>query len=254
MGKNEQNQMLGIDVGATGIKGAIINLHTGQLVTDRIRFDTPKPATPEAVARVIKEIAKEAGWPAGAPIGCGFPSVVVRGKTLSAANIDQAWLNLKAQKFLSTHTGHPVILVNDADAAGIAALRFGHVKNQTGTVVLLTIGTGIGSALFVDGKLVPNTEFGHMPYKRSIVEDYVSNRARKDRKLSMPEWAKQLNVYLKHIDRMLTPDLIVLGGGISKRFATYEKYLNPGTPVVPAKLLNNAGLIGAALHAQSVLT
>ncbi|MDX1407952.1 MAG: ROK family protein, partial [Saprospiraceae bacterium] len=155
MSARQRKKLMGIDVGATGIKGAIVDLRTGDLLTDRIRYDTPQPATPAAVAKVIRNIAREANWKEGDIIGCGFPSVVVRGKTLTATNIDKGWLNLKAQKYLTARTGYQVVMVNDADAAGIAALRFGHVKGQSGTIVLLTIGTGIGSALFVDGKLIP---------------------------------------------------------------------------------------------------
>jgi len=247
----QRKLLLGIDVGATGIKGAIVDLQLGTFVSERLKLATPKPATPSAIARTIKRVANEHGWEKGDLVGCGFPAVVVRGKTTSAANVDNSWLNLNAQEYLSDKTGYDIVLVNDADAAGLAEHKFGNVKDQIGTVVLLTLGTGIGSAVFVDGILVPNTEFGHMPYKRSIVEDYVSNRGRKERKLSIDKWAQELNEYLKHINRMLTPDLIILGGGISKRFYMYEKHLDAGTKVVPAKLFNNAGIVGAALYANS---
>ena len=177
----KRKTILAIDVGATGIKGSIVDLAQGTLTQPRLKLDTPKPATPAAVAKTIRMLAKSFDWKKGDPVGIGFPAVIVRGRTTSAANIDDAWLNLKAERELSRRTGFDVKLVNDADAAGMAALKFGHAKNQNGTVILLTLGTGIGSALFVEGRLIPNTEFGHMPYKRSIAEDYVSNRARKDR-------------------------------------------------------------------------
>ena len=246
-----RRRLLGVDVGATGIKGAIVDLRTGDFLTERIKIPTPKPATPSAVAKVIKRIASEFDWPKGDLIGVGFPSVVAHGVTLSAANIDDAWLGLRAQSYLSRKTGYDVALVNDADAAGMAEIEFGHVK-QAGTIILLTLGTGIGSALFCDGRLIPNTEFGHMPYKRSIAEDYVSNRARKERQLSIPKWAQALNVYLKHINRMLTPDQIILGGGISKRYSEYSQHIDCGVEVIAAKQLNNAGITGAALYAVAM--
>ncbi len=242
-------KLLGIDVGATGIKGAIVDLKTGEFLTDRFKFPTPQPATPAACAVVMKQIGKSVGWKKGDRVGCGFPSVVLGGVTLSASNIDDSWIGLNAQEFLSAKTGYKISLANDADVAGIAEVRFGHIP-KTGTVLLLTIGTGIGSALFYNGNLIPNTEFGHIPYKRSIAEDYVSNRARKQRKLSVHAWAINLNEYLEYINRIVTPELIVLGGGISKRFDEYSQYINPGVKVIPARQLNNAGITGAALYAN----
>jgi polyphosphate glucokinase len=250
MGK-KRKKLFGIDVGATGIKGAIVDLNTGEFLTERIKFPTPQPATPDACATVIRQIGRVVGCKKGALVGCGFPSVVLNGVTLSAANIDESWIGFDAQKFLSAKTGYKVALVNDADAAGIAEVRFGHIQ-KTGTVILLTLGTGIGSALFYNGKLVPNTELGHIPYKRSIAEDYVSNRARKQRKMSVHKWACNLNEYLKHINRIITPELIILGGGISRRFTEYSQYIDPGVKVVPAEQLNNAGITGAALYADMV--
>lgn len=243
--------MLGIDVGATGIKGSIVNLKTGEFLVERIKYDTPKPATPSAVAATIRTLALDMNWKEGDTIGCGFPSVVRKGRTLTAANIDKKWINLKARKYLSQKTGYDIRLVNDADAAAMAEVRFGHVSPK-GTVLLLTLGTGIGSALFRNGELIPNTEFGHMPYKRSIAEDYVSNRGRKDRGLSMAEWARQLGVYLEHLNKMLNPELIILGGGISKKFDLYKQHLNVNTEVVPARMFNDAGIVGAALYGGKV--
>ena len=250
MGQRKYKKLMGIDVGATGIKGAIVNVKTGQFITDRIKLPTPKPAKPAAFAKTIKEIGAQLGWPKGELVGCGFPSVVSHGVTLSAANIDNDWIGLNAEKFLSSKTGYRVELVNDADAAGMAEVTFGHVHNE-GTVLLLTLGTGIGSALFCDGQLVPNTELGHIPYKRSVAEDYVSNRGRKERHLSINKWADELNVYLRHIVRIITPDLILLGGGISKRYDEYSDHINCGVPVLAAAQLNNAGITGAVLYAVS---
>jgi len=245
----KRKKLLGIDVGATGIKGAIVDLSTGEFLTERIKLHTPAPATPAAFAKVIRQIGEVAGWKDGALVGCGFPSVVLHGVTLSAANIDDAWIGLNTQKFLSDNTGYRIALANDADVAGMAEVKFGHVP-KTGTVILLTLGTGIGSALFYNGNLIPNTELGHIPYKRSIAEDYVSNRARKERKLSVHQWACDLNEYLRHINRIVTPEVIILGGGISKRFEEYKQYIDPGVKVMPAMQLNNAGITGAALYAD----
>ena len=246
-----RRRLLGIDVGATGIKGAIVDLRTGEFLTERVKIPTPKPATPGAVARVIRKIGSMFDWPKGELVGCGFPSVVAHGVTLSAANIDDAWLGLKAQQYLSRKTGYHIALVNDADAAGMAEIEFGHIR-QSGTIMLLTLGTGIGSALFCDGRLIPNTEFGHMPYKRSIAEDYVSNRARKERKMSMAKWGAALNEYLKHVNRMITPDLIILGGGVSKRFDEFSMQIDCGVEVIAAKQYNNAGITGAAIYAVTI--
>jgi polyphosphate glucokinase len=243
-------RLLGVDVGATGIKGAIVDISTGEFVTERVKISTPRPASPAAFARVIGEIGKALDWKPGSLVGCGFPSVVQHGVTHSAANISDDWIGFRAEKYLSKKTKYEIALVNDADAAGMAEIKFGNVADR-GTVLLLTLGTGIGSALFYEGQLIPNTELGHMPYIRSVAEDYVSNRARKERKLSMRRWAEELNVYLKHINRIMTPDLIILGGGISKKFDQYEQYIDPGVKVVPAKMRNNAGITGAALYAVS---
>jgi len=249
MTKWKKSHILGIDVGATGIKGAVVDIKTGELLTERIKLPTPKPATPASVTAVIRDLAALHKWKQGDLIGCGFPAVIVRGVAHSAANIDNKWIGINTEKYFAQKTGFKVKVVNDADAAGMAEVAFGYVENK-GTVVLLTIGTGIGSALFCDGKLIPNTEFGHIPYRRSVAEDYVSNRARKDRKLGVKKWATELNEYLVHMRRILTPDLIILGGGISKRFAEFTEVIDPGVQVVPAKLFNNAGIVGAALYAH----
>ena len=248
MGKSKSKLVLGIDVGATGIKAAIVDVEQGVFVTERIKLPTPKPATPRAVAKVIRELADLHKWKQGDLVGCGFPAVIVRGVAHSAANIDRKWIGVNTEKYLFDKTGFRMSVVNDADAAGMAEIAFGHVDPK-GTVVLLTLGTGIGSAVFYNGVLIPNTELGHIPYKRSVAEDYVSNRGRKERKLSMAKWARELNTYLIHIRRVITPDLIILGGGISKKFNEFGEHLSPGVMVIPAKKYNDAGIIGAALNA-----
>jgi polyphosphate glucokinase len=240
----------GIDVGATGIKGAIVDLTNGNLISERVKYATPKPATPRAVADAIKNIGYDLGLKKRAIVGVGFPSVIIQGKTLTAANIDDAWVGKKAESYLSEKTGYHITLVNDADAAGMAELSFGAAGKATGMVIMLTLGTGIGSAIYYNGQLIPNTELGHMPYKRTIAEDYVSNRARKERELGYGRWAKELNVYLEHLQTMFRAELIVIGGGVSKRFDLYKEHISPGVKVVPAKLLNNAGIVGAAIYAD----
>lgn len=241
-----------IDVGATGIKAGIVDLDKGRIIGERYKIGTPQPATPLAIAKAIVQVGSRLKIPKGTVVGCGFPSVVVRGVTRTAANVDKKWVNLDAQKYLSRHTGFKMLLINDADAAGMAEYSYGRVKDRPGTVLLLTIGTGIGSALFVDGKLVPNTELGHVRYHDGIGEDYASNRARKEKQLTYKTWGRELNNYLKHICFILNPDLIILGGGVSKRFSQFKPYLDPGVEVVPAKLRNDAGIVGAALYVQQI--
>lgn len=247
MGKTERTPVLGVDIGGTGIKAALVDLHTGKMVSERIKFGTPQPSTPSAIAKSIREIGGILKVPRNTKVGCGFPGVVIRGMTCTAANVDKRWMNLKAETFLSRHTGYKITMINDADAAGLAECAFGRIKDRAGTVILLTIGTGIGSAIFVDGKLVPNTELGHLRYHDGIAEDYASNRARKEKQLTYRTWGSELNALLKHICVILNPDLIVLGGGVSKRFSYYKPYVDPGVEVLPARLRNDAGIIGAAM-------
>ncbi len=252
MASKKQDGIPAVDVGATGIKAGIVDVNKGRIIGPRIKLGTPQPATPAAVAHVISDLGRQLKFQKGALVGCGFPSIVIHGTTHSAANIDKKWIDLDAQKYLSKQTGYKVVLLNDADAAGMAEYHFGRVKDQPGTVILLTIGTGIGSAVFVDGKLVPNTELGHLIYHDGIAEDYASNRARKDKQLTYKEWGRELNGYLKHICHIFSPDLIILGGGVSKRFANFKQFLDPGAEVVPAKLRNDAGIVGAALFVSEL--
>lgn len=245
MGKNKY--VLGIDVGGSGIKGAPVDIKKGKLLSERLRIDTPQPATPKAVAKVFAELVSLHDWKG--PIGCGFPAIVRRGVAMTAANIDDKWIGTDVQKLFSKACGCPVRVINDADAAGLAAVRYGAGKNVEGTVLMLTIGTGIGSALFVDGKLVPNTEFGHLKFKGTIAERYAANSVRKNENLSWEEWGKRFNEYLLHIDRLLSPDLVILSGGASKRFEEYRHLLTTPTKIIPSAMLNDAGTVGAAIHA-----
>lgn len=242
----------GIDVGATGIKGGLVDLTTGRIMDQRMKIATPQPSTPLAISKSILMLGKKMRLKPGQPVGVGFPSIIMKGVTRTAANIDKKWIDFQAERYLSRKTGYHVILLNDADAAGIAEYNYGHVKGQMGTVILLTIGTGIGSAIFIDGKLLPNTELGHLKFRDGIAEDYASNRARKEKQLTYKFWGKELNAVLEHICLLFSPELIILGGGVSKRFSSFKEYLDPGVPIVSAKLRNNAGIIGAAFYAHSL--
>lgn len=242
----EEYKILGVDIGASGIKGAVVDVRNGKLLTDRLRLETPQPATPKAVATTFAELIKLHHW--SGPVGCGFPAIVKNGYAQSAANIDRAWVGKNIAKLLSKASNCKVKVLNDADAAGVAEIQFGRGAGKKGVVLMLTLGSGIGSALFLDGKLVPNTEFGHVFLHGKIAERYAANSIRKKMELSWDEWGTRLNDYLRHIERLISPDLIVLGGGVSKRFELYENFLTIQTPVKPAKLLNDAGSIGAAMY------
>lgn len=244
----ESKNILGIDVGATGIKAAIVDLEKGELLSERIKLATPKPATPDAVAAVISELVKKTGY-TGKLMGCGFPAIVSHGVAYSAANIDPAWVGANIETLLSPVTGLEVIAMNDADAAGLSEMRYGKGKGVKGTVMLITIGSGLGSALFTDGHLVRNSELGHLHLQGWVAEHYVSNTARKKYEMSWPSFGKRFNEYLMHIDRLFSPDLVILGGGISNEFKEFSPYLDPKLNVTTAAMFNHAGIIGAALYA-----
>ena len=244
-------EILGIDIGGSGIKGAIVDTATGELKSERIRLVTPQPATPEAVAQTLKELVDQIGYKG--PIGCGFPARVINGEVLTAANIDKSWINVKVEDLFSKVTGQKVFVANDADVAGLAELTFGAVKDYKGPVLFLTIGTGIGSALFINGQMYPNTEFGHIKFNGDIAEHYCSDAVREREELGYKEWGERLNKFLEYIAFLTQPDFIVLGGGVSKKFEKYESKLTLSTKVVPATTLNLAGIIGAAMYAKSHL-
>ncbi len=241
--------VLGIDIGGTGIKGAPVNVETGELTAERARYDTPQPSTPENVAAVVRQMVEHFNWKG--PIGCTFPAIVRNGVTLSAANVDKSWLNAPAEQILTDGVGQPLKLLNDADAAGLAEQTFGAAKGQMGKVLVVTLGTGIGTALIVDGKLISNTEFGHLIYpKDTIAEKYCSGKVKDDLDLKWKDFNPRLNGYLQHLDLLLSPDLVIIGGGISKK---HEKFIPEMTgirfEVVAATLQNDAGIVGAALEA-----
>ncbi len=243
--------ILGIDIGGSGIKGAPVDVETGQLTAARFRLPTPQPATPKAVSKVVAKVVRHFKW--HAPIGITFPAVVQTGVTLSAANVDKKWIGAPAQQLLADATGCPVLILNDADAAGIAEMTFGAGKNQSGEVMILTLGTGIGSAIFVNSVLVPNTELGHLEMGGVDAEDYASDRIRKTEDLNWKKWGKRVNKYLTVLERLFSPDLFIIGGGVSKKFERYAEFLTSRVPVVPAELRNEAGIVGAALAAKSLV-
>lgn len=240
-------EILGIDVGATGTKGAIVDTKKGELITDRFKIPTPKGKKPEAMAEAVKEICQHFGWK-HKPVGIGFPAVIKNHICHTAANIDKSWIGTNIFELFQSKTDCDVTVINDADAAGIAEMTYGIGKKKSdGIVILLTLGTGIGSALFMNGTLIPNTEFGHLKFKGSIAEKIASNSARKKKKMNWEDYAAELNDFLKHIDFIFSPDLIILGGGISKQFDTYSQYLSKNINVKAAQHYNNAGIIGAAM-------
>jgi polyphosphate glucokinase len=241
-------QILGIDIGGSGIKGAPVDTKTGKLLGERHRIPTPEPSSPEKVAKAIKELVKHFKWKG--PIGCGFPAVVQNGVVKTAANIDKSWINTDARKLFKEVTKLPVWVINDADAAGLAEVKLGAGAGFKGAIVVLTVGTGIGSSLFIKGKLYPNTEFGHVEFKGMDAEAYASDATRKKENLDWEIWGKRLNEYLSHIEFLCWPEMIILGGGASKKLDLFQHQLNLIAKIVPAKFLNDAGIIGAALSAK----
>jgi len=241
-------EILGIDIGGSGIKGALVDLGKGSLATERLRIPTPQPATPEAVARVVAEVARHFNW--SGPIGCGLPAVVQNGIAQTAANIDPTWIGISVANLLSDATSCPVTVINDADAAGIAEMRYGAGRGRLDTVLLVTIGTGLGTAVFRNGILLPNTELGHIILDGKVAEHYASAAAKTSAGLSYKEWAKRFDLYLHRLQELLWPDLFIVGGEISRKFDKFQPYLTVNADVLPAQLLNDAGIVGAATAAE----
>lgn len=244
-------EILGIDIGGSGLKGAIVDTTKGELISERHRIPTPQPADPHSIAITYKKIRKHFSW--SGTIGCGFPAVVQHGIVRTASNIDQSWIGINIVELFKKKVDNPVFVLNDADAAGIAEMKFGSGSLDSGVVVIITVGTGIGSALFIEGILFPNTEFGQFTMNGKAAEKYAADAIRKNLKLSWKKWAKRFNEYITHLEMLLWPDLIIVGGGVSKKFDKFKKYLTTNTQVIPAKLLNNAGIIGAAIAAEEKL-
>lgn len=238
---------LGIDIGGSGIKGAPVNLDSGAFARERQRIATPEPSTPEAVANVVADIGKTFEPDTGdSPIGVTVPAVVTRGLVRTAANIDKTWIGTDAAGLLGAQLGRPVVVVNDADAAGVAELRYGAARNVNGLVLLATLGTGIGTALLHQGTLIPNSELGHLEIDSTDAEKRASSQARESEELTWEEWAERLQRYFAHVEDLLSPDLIVVGGGVSKHAERYLPLLHLRAPIVPAQLGNAAGIVGAA--------
>jgi polyphosphate glucokinase len=238
----------GVDIGGTGIKGAIVDLATGALRTERVKYPTPHPSTPDAVAAVVARLVAGADWTG--EVGATFPAVIKHGVARSAANIDKSWIGADVDAVFTKATGCEVTVLNDADAAGLAEVRYGAAKGVLGVVILLTFGTGIGSGLFLDGILVPNTELGHLELDGVDAEKRAAASAKVNEDLSYKAWAKRVRHYLRHVEKLFSPDLFILGGGVSKEADRWVPLLELDTPVKPAELLNNAGIVGAALAAH----
>lgn len=237
---------LGIDIGGSGIKSALVDLGDGSLVTDRLRVDTPQPATPEAVSTAL--VKQVSSYDYEDPLGIAFPAVIRDGIVETASNIDDSWIGLEVGGFFADTTGHEVTVLNDADAAALAEAAYGAAKGVSGMVLTITFGTGIGSGLLVDGELVPNLELGQIELEgHSPAESYFSAKARKRENLEWEEWGDRANRYLTHVDSVFTPDLMVIGGGLTKHWERFSDRLDSRLPVVPAQMGNNAGIVGAAL-------
>src|SRR3954454_3316761 len=241
-------QPFGIDFGGSGIKGAPVDLSTGEFAADRTRIETPEGGRPDAVAKVVDELVR-AGAAEGAPIGITVPAVVVRGVVKSAANIDRSWIGTDAAELFRSRTGRDVVVVNDADAAGLAEARFGAARGRAGLVVVTTLGTGIGTALVYEGTLVPNSELGHVEIDGKDAETFAANSVREKEDLSWKDWSKALTKYYRTIEKLLSPDLFVVGGGVSKHADKFLPLVAISTPIVPATLRNTAGIVGAAVLA-----
>ncbi|MDT4987607.1 MAG: polyphosphate glucokinase [Micromonosporaceae bacterium] len=239
--------ILGIDVGGSGIKGAPVDLAEGRLTEERYRLETPQPSDVTSVVAAVSQVASHFGD--ATSVGVTFPGVVVDGFIRTAANVDRSWLDAPAADLFTTAVGLPVTVLNDADAAGIAEMTFGAGRGQRGTTIMLTFGTGIGSALFGDGRLFPNTELGHLELHGEDAELSASDRAREAEDLPWTEWAHRVQKYLRHVENLLQPDLIIIGGGVSKKADKFLPHIDIRTKIVPATLQNNAGIIGAALVA-----
>ncbi len=243
---NMSHKVLGIDVGASAVKGGIVDLDKGEMISERFKIKTGAPPAPIAdVVEAFAKIVAHFDWKGD--VGVGFPSLVKNNVVYTASNVDQAWIGKDIQKVFGKRVGLKVRAVNDADAAGMAERAFGGGKGQKGTVLLLTLGTGIGSALFRDGILIPNTEFGHLKFKGDIAERYCSSRVKETENLSMKKWAKRLNKYLEHLELLFSPDLFLIGGGISRKFDSFKDQLTIKTEIRPAEMKNIAGIVGAAM-------
>tara|TARA_B110000091_G_C13745143_1_gene445140 strand:- start:157 stop:897 length:741 start_codon:yes stop_codon:yes gene_type:complete len=241
--------VLGIDIGGSGIKAAIVDTKTGELISERHRIQTPKPATPEAIAKVVKEIVTHFNWKKA--VGCSFPTTIVDGKCIHSGNLSEKWLNVRVDKLFKKECKLPFFVSNDADLAGVAEVNLGAGKNEKGVVITITIGTGIGSGLFYNGILIPNLEIGKMLHSDGkIIEFFAADSVRKKEELTLKQWALRFDSLLNYARVVFSPSLIILGGGISKKYDQFKEYLETDVDVKVAKFKNNAGIIGAAMYAS----
>ena len=242
-------KILGIDIGGSGIKGAVVDCENGELLSERLRVPTPQPATPAAVAEAVRALLGLFAW--NGVVGIGFPAIVSAGVARSAANISPDWIGVNVAELMTATTGCDCFVLNDADAAGLAEMEFGAGRGREDAVLVLTLGTGIGSALFYQQRHFPNLELGALSLKGGLAEQYAAAVIRKQAKLSWKAWSKRLNLFLAHVERLLCPDLIVVGGGVSRRSEKFFPYLTTRAELMPARLLNQAGIIGAACYAAA---
>jgi len=244
-------EILGIDIGGSGIKGAPVDTELGSLLAPRFRVPTPMPPKPRTMAEAVAEVTQHFDW--HGPVGCGFPASLRHGVALTAANINKKWIGTNAAALFAGSTGCPMVVINDADAAGLAEMTFGAGRDRKGVVFIVTIGTGLGTVLFIDGQMLPNTDLGHIEINGKDAELTASDAARKRLKLSWEDWALYFNEYLIRLEKLFFPDLFILGGGASKKSERFMPYLTVQAEVVVAQLLNDAGIVGAALAARSLL-
>ncbi|MDT0608066.1 polyphosphate--glucose phosphotransferase [Croceitalea rosinachiae] len=239
-------ELLGIDIGGTGIKGALVNAETGEMLTERFRIPTPSSRKPADMAKVIKQIVTHFDY--SGPVGCGFPTIVKNGVCMSPGNLDKSWLGVNVDEMLTSVTGHEFTVVNDADAAGYASMNYGVGKDKNGLVIMITVGTGLGSGAFFNGVLLPNFELGQIPYKEhKKIELWAAASAKEREGLSYEKWGKRFNKFLRLVEVIVAPDLIIVGGGTSKKWKEFNQFITIETDVVKAELMNHAGIIGAAI-------
>lgn len=251
----KEKSVLGIDIGGTGIKLGITDITTGELLSERHKFLTPQPSTPKAIIKSIQKAVEEHFADYNGIIGCGFPAIIKDGTAYSATNVDQGWYQLNIEEYFESKLGMPVFVANDADVAGIAEFNFGKSDmDGSDMIIFLTVGTGIGSAIFYKGTMIPNTELGHLLYKEDIYERYISNVVRKKEDLNWDEWGQRFNGYLEHLDELFSPDMVIIGGGISKKFSKFSEHFKVDYKVIPASLQNEAGVIGASMYAYNQST
>jgi len=241
-------QILGIDIGGSGIKGAPVDIEKEDYLGERFRIPTPQPATPEAVAQCVLELVDHFNWKG--PLGFGFPTVIVNGKAKAYGNMHPSWLNVQIDALFEEKTGLPCTVINDADAAALAEMNFGAGKGLKGMTAVITVGTGIGSGLFYNGELIPNFELGRIPWGKKPIEKYAANSIRKKEELSYEQWAERFDFFLKQVELICTPDYYIIGGGISKKMDEFKHLLTTDIPIVAAETKNHAGLIGAAYAAM----